>query len=280
MRKNRRFAYMALLLALPLVPLFGEESLKLRIVPSPNLIKNPGFVHVDGAGLPLEWTFDNCSKSRHFKSRVVKHPEGNYLAVDSAWGQFGYWMQSVPLKKDESYYASCEIQSDGPGFMIWLQCMRNKTAEDGKGFYKQYRAQAFLRTGLAMREALRDFVDENLLTSLCPDQWSRIGCEVVLPKDAKDCRCEVRMGVYSGYAGQMRFRKPVFRKMASELKAEIRGTGWTELRIRGAKPASVKLDPTLETQNCSVVLPRALYCYKVELLGSQEKTITREITNE
>ena len=280
MRKNRRFAYMALLLALPLVPLFGEESLKLRIVPSPNLIKNPGFVHVDGDGLPLEWTFDNCSKSRHFKSQVVRHQDGNCLAVDAAWCEFGYWMQTIPLKKGASYYVSCDAQSDGPNVMIWIQCKQGKKVAGKDVFRKEFRARSFFRNGLAMRNALQDFVDETLLTPLGPNQWSRVGCEVVLPKNVDGCRCEVRIGVYSGSTGQIRLRNPVFREMKSELKAEIIGTGWTELRILGAKPASVKLDPAQATQSCSFVLPRAMYLYKVELIGSQGKTITKEITNE
>lgn len=265
---------------LPLIPLSGEDALNLRVVPSPNLLRNADFVRIGENGLPKEWAFDNCSKSPRFKSQVVRYPDGNAVEVASEWEKYGYWLQSIPLKKDESYYASCEVQSDGPNFMIWIQCMRGRTAEEKKDFYKQYRAAVHLRTGLPMREALQDFVDESLLTSLCSDQWSRIGCEVVLPKEAGDCLCEVRMGVYGGYAGKMRFRKPVFRKMASELKAEISGTGWTELRIRGAKPVSVKLDPALAAQSCSFILPKALYCYKVELIGSQGKTITREITNE
>jgi len=280
MRKNGRFAYMALLLALPLVPLFGEEALKLRIVPSPNLIRNAGFIHVDGDGLPLEWIFDNCSKSRHFKSQVVRHPEGNYLAVDSAWCKFGYWMQTIPLKKGTSYYASCDTRSDGPNVMIWIQCKQDETVAGKKVFRKEFRTRSFFRNGMAMRKELRDFVDENLLTSLGPDRWSRIGCEVVLPKDVDGCQCEVRIGVYSGDMGQICLRNPVFREMGSELNAQISGTGWTELRIPGAKPASVKLDPALATQSISFILPRAMYLYKVELIGTQGKTITREITNE
>ena len=119
-----------------------------------------------------------------------------------------------------------------------------------------------------------------LLNSLCADQWSRIGCVVNVPKDDGSYLCEVRIGVYGGGPGQMRFRNPLFRKAQVELQADINGTGWTELQVGKATPESIKLDPSLEHQSVSFVLPKAKFIYRVELIGNHGQKIIREFTND
>lgn len=280
MRKNRAYACVTLLLALTLVPLFGEETMELRIVPSPNLIKNAGFIHVDGDGLPMEWTFDNCSGSPHFRSQVIQHPDGSYLAVDSEWIKFGYWLQTVPVKEGVSYYASCEVQSDGPTPAVWVKCNALKESSrksPGKLSYVIFRA---LRYGDELKETLRDFVDEELIINLSPVHWNRLDSEIIIPIDRGIENCAVRVGIYGGDAGQVRFRNPVFREAKAELNAEVLGTGWTELRIPGATPEKVSLDPAQEKQKVSFVLPKAPHTYRAELLGASGRQIVKEISNE
>ena len=281
MRKKGHFACMALLLAvLPLVPLFGQESLKLRIVPSPNLIKNAEFIHVDGDGLPGEWTFDNCSKSQYFRSQVVRHSDGSFLAVDSEWIKFGYWLQTIPVKEGGSYYASCEVQSDGPTPAIWIQCNATKKSTKKSPGKLRYLIARALRYGDELRETLRDFVDEDLIINLSPVRWNRLDSEVIIPTDRGIERCTLRVGIYGGDAGQARFRNPVFREAKAELKAEIFGTGWTELRVSGAKPERVKLDSASGKQDILLVLPQAPRVYRAELLGPTGRKVVKEISNE
>ena len=282
MRGKRYFTCMALLLAvLPLVRLSGgEEALKLRLVPSPNLLRNAGFIQVDGDGLPMEWTFDNCSKSPRFRSQVVRHPDGNCLAVDSEWIKFGYWLQMVPVKEGVSYLASCEIQSDGPTPALWIRCDAKKTSSKKSPGKLSYVIARALRYGDELKETLRDFVDEDLIINLSPVHWNRLDAEVIIPLDRGIEKCAVRIGIYGGDAGQARFRDPVFREAKAELKAEILGTNWTELRIPGAKPEKVKLDPAAGKQEVSFVLPKAPYTYRVELRGPAGRSIMKEISNE
>ncbi|MBP5641392.1 MAG: hypothetical protein J6X55_18090 [Victivallales bacterium] len=264
---------------IPLILFSEENALILQCKTSQNLLQNADFCQLDGNGLPLRWTFDNCSRSPIFKSQIVKQSKGNYLTVDTAWSQFGYWMQTIPLQKGESYYVSSEVQSDGPNVMIWIQCKQN-ISDSEKPSVKEFRAPIFLSNGLSMKKELRDFVDEKLLNSLCADQWSRIGCVVNVPKDDGSYLCEVRIGVYGGGPGQMRFRNPLFRKAQVELQADINGTGWTELQVGKATPESIKLDPSLEHQSVSFVLPKAKFIYRVELIGNHGQKIIREFTND
>ena len=268
-------------LAAPLI-LFanGEDVLKLRCIPSPNLARNGDFAQADGNGHPSGWDFDNCTKSPSFRTRVHNHPAGNYLAVDMDWHQFGYWRQYVAVKEGVAYCVSCDVQSDGPRTAVWIQCDTvKKPARKSPGRLRYIYARS-VRNSDEMKEMLKDFIDEDLISSLSPVKWNRISGEVIIPLDCGIERCALRVGNYGGNAGQSRFRNLVFREAKAELKAEVLGSGWTELRVPGAKPESVKLDPTLEKQEVSLILPQAPHIYKVELLGSSGRSVKKEIVNE
>ena len=267
-------------LALPLIVFSGEEVLTFRIIPSPNLVKNADFSQINENGHPAGWRFDNCSKSPHFKSQVVKHPGGNYLAVNSEWNKFGYWLQFVPVKEGEAYVVSCEVQSDAPNPAVWLLNQVKKASKKKSPGKVQYIITRSLRQGDELKEILSDFVDEKLIINLSPVRWNSISSVIFVPLDLGINRCAMRVGIYGGNAGQARFRNPVFREAKSELEAEIRGAGWKSLRIKGAKPESIKLDPAQETQKVSFVLPKALFVYKAELTGSNGREIHREVANE
>ena len=77
---------------LPLAVIGNETALELRCIPSPNLVRNADFSMLNAKGLPQGWYFDNCSKSPEFKTQIIKHADGNYMAIDSAWIKFGYWL--------------------------------------------------------------------------------------------------------------------------------------------------------------------------------------------
>ncbi|MBO4490608.1 MAG: hypothetical protein J5944_04520 [Lentisphaeria bacterium] len=88
----------ALLAALPLLVAGGEEPMSFRFRPSENLVKNADFGSLNEKGLPADWTFDNCSKSPEFRTKVVGEGAERYLEVTTVWEKFGYWLQKVPLK--------------------------------------------------------------------------------------------------------------------------------------------------------------------------------------
>lgn len=258
----------------------GEDVLKLCCIPSPNLARNGDFAQVDKNGHPEGWDFDNCTKSPDFRTRVVEHPEGNYLAIDTDWHQFGYWRRDVAVKEGVAYCVSCDVQSDGPRPAVWIQCIAVKKPRKKSPGQMRYIIARSVRNSDEMKEMLKDFIDEELINSLSPVKWNRMNSEVIIPTDCGIKLCTLRVGIYGGNAGQARLRNLVFREAKAELKAEVVGTGWTELRVPGAKPESVKLDPALEKQEVSFVLPRAPRIYKVELLGSSGRNVKKEIANE
>lgn len=267
-------------LALMLIPLFGEDALTFQINPSPNLVKNADFRQLNSQQLPVGWTFDNCSKSPRFHSAVTHDADGNYLTVNAPWKKFGYWLQPIPVKEGGVYFVSCEVQSNGPTTAIWILNQAERESKKKKAGKVQYIISRSLRHGDELKEVLSDFVDKKLINNLSPVRWNSINSEVIVPLDRGIKKCALRIGIYGGNAGQARFRNPVFREAKSKLKVQIRGIGWKHLRIKGAKPESVKLDPALETQSVSFTLQRALFVYKMELLGSNGREIIREVTNE
>ena len=278
MKRNWYFACAALSLMLCAK---GGEVVKLRCIQSPNLVRNADFKQITGNDLPGEWAFDNCSKSPHFKSKVVRRDNGNYLAVNTEWIKFGYWFQNIPVKEGVSYYVGCEVQSDAPSVAVWLQCRVEK--KSGKKKPSDRTSHLFFRhacMGDDMREQLKDFVDEELIVSLSSNNWMRLNKEIVIPVGLGIRTCIMRMGIYGGGAGQARYRNPVFRESKSRLEAEISGTGWTQLRIPGAKPDSVKLNPASKQQTVSVILPAAMRVYKAELIHQNGSKVTKEVSNE
>jgi hypothetical protein len=282
MRKKSYFICIALLITvLPLIRLHGgEEVLKLRVIPSPNLLLNGGFNDLDGNGLPQKWFFDNCSNSPNFRSRVINDADGNYLAIDSEWIKFGYWLQKVSVEEGKAYLASCDVRSNGPRTAMWIQCNATKKAVKSSPGKLKYIISRALRYGDELKEILKDFVDEDLIINLSPVNWNRLASEVIIPRNVGIKTCSFRVGIYGGEAGQAHFRNLVFREQKAELKAEIIGANWVELRIPGAIPEKVKLNPTLKHQTVSFVLPKAPHSYKVELLGSSKRKVVKEISNE
>ncbi|MBQ6472538.1 MAG: hypothetical protein IJJ33_11180 [Victivallales bacterium] len=135
-----------LLVFLVALPSIGDEALKLRLIPSPNLVTNADF-NADSDGLPQGWRFDNCSRSPRFQSKVVSASGGNVLGMDSAWEKYGYWLQSIPVKEGVAYYVSCDIQSDGPISAVWLKCL----SADGQVGASWHFSRS-LRHGDAMRK--------------------------------------------------------------------------------------------------------------------------------
>ncbi|MBO4649473.1 MAG: hypothetical protein J5806_15090 [Lentisphaeria bacterium] len=269
--------------AIPSGRLFaGEgEAIKLRCIQPPNLVRNADFKQIDKNGLPRGWRFDNCSQSPHFKSKIIRNETVNYLAVNTDWIKFGYWLQNIPVKEGASYYVGCEVQSDDPTVAVWLQCQAEKKNVQKKSsdqiehlFYKT------TSMGDESREVLKDFVDEDLIVSMSARQWIPVYNQIVIPAGLGIRFCTMRIGIYGGNAGQARFRNPVFREAQCRLEAEISGTGWTLLRVPGAKPESVKLDPSAKQQTVSVILPKAKRIYKVELCGQKGGKITKEVPNE
>ena len=278
MKKIWHWAYLALPLMLCAD---GEEVMKLHCIQSANLIRNADFKQITGNGLPREWTFDNCSKSPHFKSKVVHGKNGNYLAVNTEWIKFGYWVQNIPVKEGVSYYVGCEVQSDAPSVAVWLQCRVEKRGVKKKPADRT--SHLFFRhacMGDDMREQLKDYVDEELIVSMSAKNWTRLNKEIVIPTGLGIRVCTLRMGIYGGGAGQARYRNPVFRESQSRLEVEISGSGWTRLSIPGAKPDSVKLDSSAKQQTISVILPVALRVYKVDLINQNGSKVTKEVSNE
>ena len=92
---------------LPLVSSGSEDVLQLRCIPSPNLLKNVQFSKIDSKGRPESWSFDNCSKSPHFKSRIYRSSNVNVLEIYTEWQKFGYWLQKVAVQ--EGIYVSQRI---------------------------------------------------------------------------------------------------------------------------------------------------------------------------
>ena len=282
MRNKSHFICIALLVTiLSLIRLYGgEEVLKLQVIPSPNLLQNGEFSSLDGKGLPQKWFFDNCSNSPNFKSQIVNDADGKYLAIDSEWIKFGYWLQKVSVEEGKSYLASCDVRSNGPTTAMWIQCNAAKKSVKPSSGKLKYIISRALRYGDELKEILKDFVDEELIINLSPVNWNRLDSVVIVPKNMGIKTCSVRVGIYGGEAGQAHFRNLVFREKKAELKAEISGLGWVELRIPGAIPSKVKLNPSLQHQEVSFVLPNAPYSYKVELLGSSMRKVVKEISNE
>ena len=258
----------------------GEDVLRLRCIPSSNLARNGDFGQVDANGNPTGWHFENCTNSPSFRTRVVRHPEGNYLAIDTAWHQFGYWRQHVAVNEGVAYCVSCDVQSDGPRPAVWIQCYDlKKTTPKSPGQLKNIIARS-MRNGDELKEMLRDFIDEELINCLSPVKWNRMSSEVLIPIDCGVKLATLRVGIYGGNAGQARLRNLVFREAKAELKVEVLGTGWTELRVPGASPETAKLDSSREKQEVSFTLPRAPRIYKVELLGLAGQRVKKEIANE
>ena len=268
------------MLVLSLLAVGGETALELRCIPSPNLVRNAGFAKVDPAGHPENWRFDNCSRSPRFSSRVVSRPDGNWLAVDADWQKFGYWLQSVPVEEGVSYLASVEVQSDAPAPALWVRCEAGEKTSAKTPGKIEYIVSPRLHHGDEMKKALKDFIEEKLIRTLSPVNWNRIGKAIKIPENRGMHTLEMRIGIYGGNAGQARFRAPILRKAESVLEAKISGNGWTLLKVRGAKPESVKLDPEKTEQTVSVVLPAARRIYRAELSGRDGKKCSGETINE
>lgn len=265
---------------LPLAVIGNETALELRCIPSPNLVRNADFSMLNAKGLPQGWYFDNCSKSPEFKTQIIKHADGNYMAIDSAWIKFGYWLQDIQVKEGVPYYVSVDAQSDAPSLAIWLKANpKRKTTKRSPG-KTEYLIHVHLRNGDEMKEMLKDFIEEELITVLSSTKWNKINSEVIMPLDRGITKCTMRIGIYGGSAGQGRYRNPVFREAKSTLEAKITGKGWKELKVEGAIPASVKLDPDKDYQTVSVVMPQAKLIYKAEIFNQNGQKISKEIRNE
>ena len=280
MRKSLSPSSLLAVLALPLMAAGGEEALQLRCIPPANLVGNADFRKIDRQGHPEEWRFDNCSRSPLFKSRVVSRPEGNCLAVDTDWQKFGYWLQSIPVEGGVTYYASVEVQSDAPSPALWVRCESAKKIPGKNPRSLEFIVSPRLHHSDEMKEALKDFIEEKLIRTLSPVKWNRIGKAIKIPANRGMCTLEMRIGIYGGNTGQARFRAPVLRKAESVLEAKVSGEGWTRLKVRGAKPGSVKLDPEKTEQTVSVVMPAARRIYRAELFGANGKKVIREAINE
>ena len=268
-------------LTMPLLLLADEcEVMKLRCIKSPNLVRNADFSQINEHGLPREWSFDNCSKSPYFKSQVIRQETANYLAINTAWKKYGYWLQNIPVKEGVSYYVACEVQSDNPSTGLWLRCKTEKKAVGKPPGRAEHLIFRHAWMGDDMREQLKDFIDEDLFVSMSAKKWVSLGKEIVIPSGFGIRLCAMRIGIYGGKAGQARFRNPVFREAQSRLEVDIFGTGWTLLRVSGAKPESVKLTPAAKKQTISVVLPKAKCIYKVELCDQKGGKTTKEVSNE
>ena len=261
-------------LFLPLILSGGESVLQLRCIPSPNLLKNADFSRINEKGKPDSWTFDNCSRSPLFKSRIEKHSEGNYLTLASDWQKFGYWLQKVAIKEGVSYLASVEVQSEAPTPAMWLRCL----SENGSGKV-EYVVRSYLYHSQERKTLLKDFIDEKLINTLDSGTWNRIGKEVRIPRKSSMRIFDVRIGICGGNAGIARFRNPVFRESKATLQITVSGKNWALLTIKGAKPSTVKLDPEKSKQTVSVILPNARRIYRVELSG-KGRIVSKEVTNE
>jgi len=271
----------ALLAALPPVLPAGEaEALKLRLIPSPNLIRNTGFCQFDGKGHLAGWSFDNCSKSPYFSSELLFRDGGSCLGINAEWKKFGYWLQTIPVREGVTYRAGVEVQSDNPTPGLWLILQRKPDAPAWKG-RTEFLVFRSAIMGDEMRETLRDFVDEDLIVSMSATRWFPLDTAVPVPAGSGISSCAVRVGIYGGNAGQARFRNPFFRAEQPTLEAEITGSGWTQLRVTGAVPENVALDPAEDRQVVSVLLPKGKHVYKAEL-SDREGVIreTEEICNE
>ena len=266
--------WLTALLALPLLLAGGEETISFRFRPSENLVKNADFGKLNEKGLPADWTFDNCSNSPKFRTEVIGQGTERFLEVTTAWEEFGYWLQKVPLKAGATYCASCEYQVDGPSAGLWLQ------GETEKGHKIKSVNSVPSRFGDTLAEELRDFIPERYVFYVGPDRWSRMDKEFSLPADKGDGVCQLRIGVYGGFAGTVRMRHPAIRKAECGLDVRIAGQGWTELRIPGASPASVKLDPGAKEQTVSVVLPSICRVYGAELISQSGSKVSKEVFHE
>jgi len=267
-------------LVLPLMVMGEEKPLQLRCIPPANLVRNADFKKTDSRGRPEGWRFDNCSRSPLFSSRIVTHPEGSWLAVNTDWQKFGYWLQSIPVKEGVTYYVSVEVQSDAPAPALWVRCKADKKTSGKKSRDIEYVLSARLHHSDEMKEVLKDFIEEKLIRTLSPVTWNRIGKEIKIPANRGTHTLEMRIGIFGGDAGQARFRNPVLREAGSVLEAKISGPGWTLLKVRGAKPGAVKLDPAKTEQTVSVVMPAARRIYTAELFGANGKKVTAEAINE
>ena len=262
----------------------GGDPLKVRSTLSPNLLKNANFDRLTSRGEPADWVFDNCSRSPEFRSKVIPHPDGNIMAIDAGWIQFGYWLQNVPVKEGKTYYASCEYQSDAPSPMLWLQCKEYYDGGSPLGHYPVSKTKfymfSYLRHGEDLSKVLTDFVDPELVCGISSDRWTMYSCEFTVP-EGKGCKnYEVRMGIYGGNAGQARYRRVIFRKAAVKLEVEVSGKGWKQLNIPGAVPGSVKVDPAKPSQFFTFILPSSKEIYKAELLNTDGSKFIRRISHE
>ena len=267
----------ALLAALPaILPAGDEEALKLRLIPSPNLIRNTGFCQFDGKGHLAGWSFDNCSKSPYFSSELLFRDGGSCLGINAEWKKFGYWLQTIPVREGVTYHVGVDVQSDGPGAALWLQLPAQKK---GKG-QTEFLIYRHVNVGDEMREMLKDFVEEELIVSMSSVNWVRLDSLISVPVDRGITSCSLRVGVYGGNAGQIRYRNPFLREARSKLEIEVAGTGWTRLRVAGGMPETAALDPAKALQTVTVILPKAKYSYKVELSDGEGVRMTKEVSNE
>ena len=208
-----------LLLTVLLLPLFviSGEILQLQFIPSPNLLKNANFKGINEKKEPVAWTFDNCSKSPLFKSQITRHPDGNYLSINTDWQKFGYWLQKVAIRDGTSYLASVEVQSDAPTPAMWLMCQ----AKNNKTQKVDYVVKTYLYHSQERKDLLKDFIDSNLINTLDSKSWNRIGKEIRIPRNNSMNTFDVRIGICGGNAGIARFRNPVFRKSEATLQIII-----------------------------------------------------------
>ena len=131
-----------------------------------------------------------------------------------------------------------------------------------------------------MREMLKDFVEEELIVSMSAKNWVRLDSQITVPVDRGITSCALRVGVYGGNAGQIRYRNPFLKEAPSKLEIEVAGPGWTRLRVAGGRPETAELDPAKGHQSVTVILPKAKCTYKVELSDGEGVRMTKEVSNE
>ena len=260
------------------------EVLAMQRIYAPNLLQNADCARLDGAGKPEVWRFDNCSRSSEFNPRVIRVSGDSVLAVDSGWLLFGYWCQSVPVEEGKRYYAAADFQSDGPNAMMWLKCQEYQDGGSPLGHYPPSQTEFYLRgyphQGAELKKVLDDFINPEWVSGISAEEWTQYALEFTVPLGKGARNYAVRLGVYGGNPGQVRFRKPVLRLAESQLKVTVTGKNWTQLRIAGAQPETVNLDAELETQTVQVTLPSEIRKYHAELTGNNHAKVMKEISHE
>lgn|GEM_PF-6148932 len=253
------------------LPAMAGDPFKLAVQReySPNLIKNSGFEELDTAGMPTEWGFDNCSRSKYIRPEVVSPGAGGRHAAKIGLADrdnpelYGYWVQTVRnMQEGRKYYLALKVWNKNINFTYWIQ-------NDGGKTPMTLIVPFFSPPGDIGTEVLPKFIDSNWVRGFRKNAWNAVEGEFEVPEKSEITAIALRLGCYASTQGEVVIDDVYLGLAANRVKVKITGSGLKEIAVyteTGARVLTQELNPNVVTQNWNFELPSRYtgYCFRIE----------------